>query len=252
MSTRPTRARVVGVPVDAVDEAGALGLIDDWMRVGGTHVAVGVNANVCNLAARDARFRAQVSAAELCYADGQSIVGAARLLGHPVPERLATTDLVHPLAALAAARGAGMFLYGGRPGVAERAADRLRRENPGLQVDTQDGYLPRERMPELLERLERLRPGILLVGLGDPLQQDWIARNRDQLEVPAVLSCGGLFDWLAGENRRAPGWMIRAGLEWLWRLIIEPRRLARRYLLGNPAFLLRLGWQLATRRRAGS
>nr|WP_281361011.1 WecB/TagA/CpsF family glycosyltransferase [Schumannella luteola] len=196
-------------------------------------------------------MRARLEAADLCYADGQSVVAAARLLGHPVPERLATTDVVHPLAARAAAAGVRVFLFGGRPGVAAQAAGRLRRENPGLEVAEQHGYLPPEHTSELLERIAAFRPGILLVGLGDPAQQDWIAANRHALTAPAVLSCGGLFDWLAGSHRRAPAWMIRAGLEWLWRLLIEPRRLARRYVLGNPAFVLRLARQLLRERGRG-
>ncbi|WP_255447280.1 WecB/TagA/CpsF family glycosyltransferase [Schumannella soli] len=251
MRLRPRRARVVGAPVDAVTEIELLDTIDDWIRDGGTHVAVGVNANVCNLAWRDGSFRRRLDDAELCYADGQSVVGAARLLGHPVPARLATTDIVHPVAARAAANGVRVFLFGGRPGVADRAAERLRRENPGLVTAQHDGYLGADDLPRLLARIDDFAPGILLVGLGDPAQQHWIAEHRDRLAVPAVLSCGGLFDWLAGEHRRAPAWMIRAGLEWLWRLVIEPRRLARRYLIGNPAFVLRLGRQLLRAGRRG-
>lgn len=242
------RGRVVSVPVDAVSEAEALEVVGRWIDDGGTHVAVGVNANVCNLAARDGRFRAAVEAADLCCADGQSIVIAARLLGLPVPERLATTDLVHPLVRLARDRGRAVFLFGSRPGVAERAAERLRRENPGLVVAVEHGYIPTDQLPELLQRIDRVDPALLFVGLGDPRQQEWIAENRPALRVPGVFSCGGLLDWLAGEHRRAPAWMIRLGLEWLWRLAIEPRRLARRYLIGNPAFLLRLARQLVRRR----
>lgn len=90
---------------------------------------------------------------------------------------------------------------------------------------------------------------VLLVGLGDPAQQEWVHEHRSRLHASAVLTCGGLFDWLSGTHRRAPRWMIGAGLEWLWRLLIEPRRLARRYLVGNPVFIARLLLQLLSRRR---
>lgn len=238
------RGMVVGVRVDPVSMDAAVSTILDWTADRQSpRVAIGVNAHVCNLASSDIQFRRHIEAADLSYADGQSIVWAARLLGIPVEERVATTDLVHPLMAACAAAGKRVFLFGGKPGVAQLAAERLLAENPGLSIRTNDGYVKPDEMGSLLESIAGHRTDVLLVGLGDPLQQEWIARHRDRLDVAAILSCGGLFDWISGQNKRAPRWMIRAGLEWLWRLIIEPRRLARRYLVGNPAFLARLGLQ---------
>ena len=238
----PARGRVVGVPIDALTSAELVETIFGWVAddAAPARSAVGVNAHVVNLAAGDTRFAADVGRADLAYADGQAVVWAARLLGTPVPERVATTDLIHPLAERAAAEGAPMFFYGGRPGVAALAAERLARAHPGLSIAVRDGYVPADRMGELVRQINESGARLLFVGLGDPLQQRWISEHRDELTVPAVLSCGGLFDWTSGSNRRAPRWMIRAGLEWLWRLIIEPRRLARRYLVGNPAFVLRV------------
>jgi N-acetylglucosaminyldiphosphoundecaprenol N-acetyl-beta-D-mannosaminyltransferase len=99
-------------------------------------------------------------------------------------------------------------------------------------------------MPHVIELINAFAPDILFVGLGDPLQQHWVETYRDQLNAPAILTCGGLFDWVSGDNRRAPRWMISSGFEWLWRLMIEPRRLASRYLIGNPVFLFRLARQV--------
>jgi N-acetylglucosaminyldiphosphoundecaprenol N-acetyl-beta-D-mannosaminyltransferase len=114
-----------------------------------------------------------------------------------------------------------------------------------------DGYVSEEDMPGLIAEIAAYDPYILLVGLGDPLQQAWLADHRSELHVPAVLTCGGLFDWVSGANRRAPQWMISAGLEWLWRLILEPRRLAKRYLAGNPVFMGRFTMQFLRSRFTG-
>jgi len=239
--TADTRGSVVGVPIDALSGEQLVDTIFSWVAdAGPTRSAIGVNAHVVNLAAGDEQFARDVRRADLAYADGQSVVWAARLLGTPVPERVATTDLIHPLAERAAAEGVRLFFYGGRPGVAALAAERLAVAHPGLSIAVRDGYVPAAEMAALVDEINATGAGLLFVGLGDPLQQRWISENRDALTVPAVLSCGGLFDWTSGSNRRAPRWMIRAGLEWLWRLIIEPRRLARRYLVGNPAFVLRV------------
>lgn len=121
-------------------------------------------------------------------------------------------------------------------GVAESAATKLRAKIPGLALRTHHGYVSADQIDGVLDDIAAHGTRILFVGMGDPAQQLWVDAHRDRLP-PAVLTCGGLFDWLSGSNRRAPEWMIRAGLEWLWRLIIEPRRLAKRYLLGNPSFM---------------
>ena len=243
------RIDVVGVPVDALTMAEVVETILLWTASTTVHVAVGVNADVCNQAAADRVLCGELAAADLNYADGQSIVWAARFLGRIIPERVATTDLIHPLAAACAQHGKKLFLYGGQPGVAERAAARLEAGSPGLRTETHDGFVSEQQMDRLVREINESGADILLVGLGDPLQQRWVSLHRSELTVPVVLTCGGLFDWTSGARRRAPGWMIGSGLEWLWRLLLEPRRLAKRYLLGNPAFLLRLGIEILHNRR---
>jgi len=246
------RTVVVGVPIDLVEQNQIVNIVMDWTNTPQTRVAVGVNAMVCNLAATNPDFHRKLVTADLSYADGQSIVWATRLLGGQAPERVATTDLIHPLAASSALTGKKLFFYGGKPGVAERAAARLREAQPGLLIETRDGYVPHSGMAQLVNEINASGAHILFVGLGDPLQQDWVSKYRGQLTVPAILTCGGLFDWVSGDNKRAPSWMISAGLEWLWRLVIEPRRLATRYLLGNPAFLYRLGKQVVSAGRGST
>jgi N-acetylglucosaminyldiphosphoundecaprenol N-acetyl-beta-D-mannosaminyltransferase len=243
LSELPSQVAVVGVPVAPLSMAEVVETVIGWTASDRVHVAVGVNAAVCNLAASDARFKTMLLDSDLAYADGQSIVWAGRVLGLPMPERVATTDLIHPLLQACAEHGKRVFLFGGKPDVVARAARRMQDEAPGLRIAYSHGYRPADETEQLLQEIHDFGTDVLLVGLGDPLQQEWIAGVRDSLRVPAVLTCGGLFDWTSGERPRAPHWMISAGLEWLWRLMIEPRRLAGRYLLGNPAFLLRLAGQ---------
>ena len=235
---------VAGVRVDAFTERSLADAVVGWARGSGRHVAVGVNAHVCNLARRDPELR-RFLGAHTTYADGQSIVWAARLLGGRLPGRLATTDVAEPVLRAAAAAGVPVYFLGAAEGVAEAAARRLRVRIPGVRIRTHHGYFAAQETPRILADVAAHGTGILFVGLGDPAQERWVAAHADHLP-PAVLTCGGLFDWLSGAHRRAPRWMIRAGLEWLWRLLIEPRRLARRYLVGNAQFLTALARQRMT------
>jgi len=248
---RGTDARVLGVPVNRITRVDTVETIMQWTTAPGLRVAVGVNAAVCNLAARDRHFRRALLEADLRYPDGQSVVWASRLLGVGLPERIATTDVVNPLAAVAAERDKRVFLYGSKPGVAARAAARLREANPGLVIDARDGYPAAGEMRGVIDQINAFGPHLLFVGLGDPGQQYWIQAHRHELNAPVILTCGGLFDWASGDNPRAPRWMLASGLEWLWRLMLEPRRLGARYLIGNPAFLLRLARQLLGGRTRG-
>lgn len=234
---------VAGVRVDSFTSASLTSRVVEMATTDGVDVAVGINAHVCNQARKDERFRELLTAATT-YADGQSIVWAARLLGGHLPERLATTDVAVSILEAAADAQIPVFFLGAAEGVAEEAARRLRTAVPGLQLRTHDGYFSPAETDGVLTDIEAFGTGILFVGMGDPDQQLWIDTHRTHLP-PAVLTCGGLFDWLSGSNPRAPRWMIRAGLEWLWRVGLEPRRLGRRYLLGNPAFIaavLRQRW----------
>lgn len=239
-SASRTEAGIPDLPIFAESMTDLVDILAAWSDSRAFHLAIGVNANVSNLMARSARFARDVLAADLRYADGQSIVWAARLFGLHLAERIATTDLAEPLATRLAAEGRRLFFLGGAPGVGEAAAERLRATIPGLQVRTSDGFRGPEATERILQEIREFRTDVLLVGLGDPAQLDFVVANRDRLGSITVLTCGGLFDWLSGRMRRAPRWMIRSGLEWFWRLMIEPRRLFRRYVIGNPRFVARM------------
>lgn len=244
-----TSVDVVGVRVKVVDTDDLIDEVMSWS--GPPRIAMPINAHVCNQVAQSAEFDELVRAADVRYPDGQSIVWAVRLLGVNCRERVATTDFARPLAVRCAAEGKRIFLFGGVPGVAAAAADCLRAHAPGLDVDFCHGYLSDEGMPSLVERINQFDPHVVFVGLGDPLQLQWAIAHRDALRSPAILTCGGLFDWLSGRHRRPPDWWVEYGLEWVWRLWLEPRRLGRRYLLGNPRFVARLGSQWLRAKRMG-
>ncbi len=239
------RREILGAPVDLVDgETWVLGL-RRWLADGTPGTAIGVNANLVNLARRDPVLSAAIQSAELAYADGQAVVWAGRLLGWPVPGRLPTTDMVHPLCDMLAETGSSVFLFGGEDGVAAEAASTLQDKHPGLVVaGFAHGFVPRDREDELIALINASGAEVLLVGMGDPIQQLWVARNRPKLRAQVVLTCGGLFNWVNGKQPRPPAWLISMGMEWAWRMAFEPRRLWKRYVVGNPQFMAHLGLAL--------
>ncbi|HZD37356.1 MAG TPA: WecB/TagA/CpsF family glycosyltransferase [Actinomycetes bacterium] len=243
------RAEVMGVPLDACSAEQFVATVERWVDDGDRQFAVPVNAHLVNLANRDPELAQLLRRSGLNYADGQSVVWAARLLGHPVPERVPTTEMIYPIADMLARRRFPVFLLGGRPQVVEAAARRLRRRRPGLEIaGTQHGYFDAAEDRLVLQRVNDSRARVLLVGLGNPKQEKWVWEHLGDLRPNAILTCGGLYDWVSGRKRRAPAWLHRIGLEWLWRLLIEPRRLFRRYVVGNPQFCLRLARTLWGRR----
>lgn len=208
-----------------------------WALDGRHATVVGVNAHVVNLCARDPAFAAAVAAADLNFPDGQSIVWAAALFGHRPRGRVPLTHLTAHLCASWAAADLPVYLLGSRPGVAARAARRLSGEHGLRVVGTQHGYFSDADAGGVVEHINRSGARILVVGLGNPRQELWVARHRDVLAPPVTLTCGGWLDWTAGQRRTCPPWIYRMGLEWAYRLGQEPRRLFARYVLGNPRFV---------------
>jgi N-acetylglucosaminyldiphosphoundecaprenol N-acetyl-beta-D-mannosaminyltransferase len=243
-----------GVPVDRVTAAAALDRIEGLIaaRAGGAVFTPNVDHVV--LAARNGALAAAYRRVELSLADGMPVVWASRLLGAPVPEKVSGADLVFPLAERAARRGWRLYLLGGAPGTAEEAARRLRALFPALTVAGTDAPLLSAAAgdpgsPAALERLRAARPDLVLVALGAPKQELWIDRHRAALRPAVAVGVGAALDFVAGRARRAPRLVSRAGLEWLWRLGHEPRRLWRRYLVQDPAFAAILWRELRARRR---
>jgi N-acetylglucosaminyldiphosphoundecaprenol N-acetyl-beta-D-mannosaminyltransferase len=240
--------RILDVEVDAVtlDEAvDMIGEAVDARRGHGRatfHVAT-VNPEFVMRARWDVAFRRVLRACSLRTADGVGITLAARILGHPLPERVPGVEMVVALAQSAAVRGDRIFLLGGAPGVADAAAERLQQVAPGVQVvGTMAGDPSEAGDAEALAAIRAASPDVILVAFGAPGQELWNARNLEVSGAAVGLGVGGALDYLAGRARRAPSWMRRFGLEWLFRLVTQPRRARRMSVL--PVFLL-----LAVRQR---
>jgi N-acetylglucosaminyldiphosphoundecaprenol N-acetyl-beta-D-mannosaminyltransferase len=246
------RTDFLGLPLHKVSLWPLVSWLDGEIQAGRRRVLLGLYAACVPVALQNERYRADLEAADLVYADGMGVVWGSGLLGDRVPEKMATTDMLPPIAALAAAKGYRVYLLGGAPGVADRAAERLQQTHRGLIIaGTHHGYFDVEQPAPVLAEVRDARPDILFVGLGVPLQERFVTRWRDDLGATAILTCGGLFDFASGRTPRCPAWMTAAGLEWVYRLGLEPKRLWRRYLIDNGRYLLQLGRGMGRQRRWG-
>jgi N-acetylglucosaminyldiphosphoundecaprenol N-acetyl-beta-D-mannosaminyltransferase len=235
---------VLGVGVDRITVEGLHAEVARLIRRRGG-IVLNANAHCLNLCHEDEGLRDFFAAADLVFCDGAGVRLAARMLGDHLPERITYADWLPRLAALAEERGFSLFFLGARPGVAGEAARRLRASHPDLRiVGVRHGYFDHwARSPEngsVVAEINAARPDVLLVGLGMPLQERWLMENLHGLDVGVALTGGAVFDYASGRLRRGPRLLTDNGLEWLARLIVEPRRLWRRYLLGNPLFLARV------------
>lgn len=212
-----------------------------------------VNAQFICLARAKRQFSELVSKADMVVADGMSVVAASRLLGHPCPERVAGVDLLVNLCERAAQTGASVYFLGGKPGAAEKTAMRLCAQFPGLNVTGIDcppmGFDKNPiQMAAVPASITSVAPDFLFVGLGAPKQEIWINQYASVLPVKTMIGVGGSFEMLSGELPRAPRWMQRACLEWLFRLRLEPGRLWKRYPIGNLRFMQIVAFQWALHR----
>ncbi len=201
-----------------------------------------LNAHVINSAAKDAAYARVLDGADRLFADGSGMALAAKLSGEQLIDNVNGTDLLPLLCAAAARAGQKLFLLGGKPGVALEAAVTLGRMGfADVIAGTHHGYVKRggKEEAEALDAVNSSGASILLIGMGVPVQDIWIARNFDKLSSPVVMGVGGLFDFFAGNVSRAPTALRGAGMEWVWRLAQEPKRMWKRYLVGNVSFMAR-------------
>ncbi|MBN2209618.1 MAG: WecB/TagA/CpsF family glycosyltransferase [Candidatus Coatesbacteria bacterium] len=204
------------------------------------HQIAYLNVDCINQYYRNSAYKEIIDGADLVYADGMGVVWASRLFGVSLPERLTAADFIDNVCQLCQEKGFSIFLLGSEPGVAQMAADKLLERFPKLKVaGVEDGFFDAENEEKVVGRISAASPDILLVGMSVPKQEFWIRRHIDRLGVPVCWGVGALFEFISGFTRRAPKWMGDYGLEWLYRLILEPSRLWRRYLLGNVSFALR-------------
>jgi N-acetylglucosaminyldiphosphoundecaprenol N-acetyl-beta-D-mannosaminyltransferase len=239
------RAHVLGVEVDRLDMRGTVARCHELVESDEPAQHVCVNAAKVVAVQRDERLREIVARCDLVSADGQAVVWAARLLRQPVPERVAGIDLMHELLALAEREGWSVYFLGARPDVLARAVERICERHPGLLVAGQrDGYFTAEEEDEVCEAIRAARPHMLFVAMSSPRKEYWLGEHARRLGVPFSMGIGGALDVEAGVSRRAPRWMQRAGLEWSFRLLQDPRRLLGRYIVGNARFLALVAQEL--------
>ncbi len=229
---------IMGVLIDRTRRDQVLSQVDAFVRSRKTHQIVTVNVDFLNIAHRDPSFVRLLNNAAIAVPDGMPLLWVSRIVGHPLPERITGTDLLDGCARLAAQRGYRMFLLGAAPGVADEAAALLQRRYPGLNVV--GTYAPPECVEfdpaenlHIHDLVRAAQPDLLFVALGTPKQEKWIYQNLQELGVPVCVGVGGVFNFITGRIPRAPQPFQRAGLEWLFRLLLEPRRLWHRYLVDD-------------------
>lgn len=202
------------------------------------HTVITANAGILCMMRRDPELRTACRNGDLVLADGMSVVWAARAAARPVPERVAGVDLMTRLLAAAGERRLRVYFLGARPEVVTKLADDCARRYPGLVVaGRRDGYFSPAEHAAIVEEIRAAEPHLLFVGMPTPFKEVFCERHRARLGVPVVMGVGGSFDVLAGYVRRAPRWLQAIGMEWSWRLLMEPRKMWRRYLTTNSEFL---------------
>ena len=236
---------IFGVKIHPVEVEELHWKIDNFINNGSHALILNVNINCLNLAFENEWLRSFLNSAELVFCDGAGVVLGARLLGKSIPERITYADWMWQLAEFASNHNFSFFFLGGRPGIPAKAAKRLGEKFPGIKIlgthhgyfDKMDGSLENEKV---IKTINQMSPNILIIGFGMPIQERWLMENWEKLDANIVLTGGAVFDYISGDLHRAPAWMTDNGLEWLGRVLIEPRRLWRRYLIGIPLFYWRI------------
>ncbi|HEX2160771.1 MAG TPA: WecB/TagA/CpsF family glycosyltransferase [Thermoleophilaceae bacterium] len=232
---------LLGLPCAVIDVEGAREFAVRAVEGGEFNSVLFANAAKVVMAESDAELRAALFDATLLAADGQSLVWASRILGQPLPERVAGIDYMLDLLQVADSRGWRVFFLGGRDEVLEAVEDYCRRRHPGLIVaGRHNGYFGPERDAEVAAIVRKSDADVMFVGMPSPRKELWIDRQGPATGVSLAVASGGSFDVIAGVVRRAPALWQRLGLEWFWRVVQEPRRLWKRYLTTNSRFLAKV------------
>jgi N-acetylglucosaminyldiphosphoundecaprenol N-acetyl-beta-D-mannosaminyltransferase len=226
-----------GLHVHCVTMAQTLETIDQFIRSRDPHHVVTLDASMCVFVRDDADLKKIVSSAELITPDGAGILWACRKYGNPLPEKVSGVEIVEQLCSLSMEKGYRLFFFGAAPGVAKDAAVNMQLKYPGCAiVGARDGFFSSEDEPAIVEQIQSAQPDILCVALGIPKQEKWIAKYREELGVPVLIGVGGTFDVHSGRVKRAPKWMQKLSLEWLYRLAKNPKKIGK--VMTLPKFVL--------------
>jgi N-acetylglucosaminyldiphosphoundecaprenol N-acetyl-beta-D-mannosaminyltransferase len=248
------KSRIFEIPIDLGRPDELLRMVTGWVGTGSQRRVMYVNAHVLNQSQERPELREALQQADLVYCDGYGVRIAAKALELPTPHRMTGADWIWTLAALCEDTGRSIYLLGSEPGIARQASQRLQDTFPDLRIaGSHHGFfsIGSPHAERVVEDINAKQPDILLVGMGTPKQERWVQQYAESIDVDVLWTVGALFDYVSGRVPRAPGWLADNGLEWIFRLGVEPQRMWRRYLLGNPVFLSRVLAQARTRTEPG-
>ena len=229
------------IPIRNVSKERAVQLIWDHLEQTGPSEIHFVNAHCINVSVRDEQYRNILQSSAAVFPDGTGIRKAGDALNHPIADNVNGTDLFPMICERCGRSGKRLYLLGGKPSVAEKcAAWADNRAGSPITAGFHDGYFSKEETPSVIQEINASGCDILLVGMGVPSQEMWLREHLGELRVPVVMGVGGLFDYYSGTIPRAPLLMRKMGIEWVWRLMMEPRRMWKRYIIGNVQFLRRV------------
>lgn len=233
------QAEILGVNVNSLTMRQAVEAVQQFIAEKRTALVATANAEMLMRATADEELKDILNQADLVVPDGAGTVWAANYLGTPMPERVAGYDLAQELMRDAPAKGHKIYFFGSAPGVADKAREKAFELYPGIQiVGTRNGYFTEADEPEIIAEIKAASPDILLAALGVPKQEKWLKKHLHELQVPVSIGVGGTLDVMAGVMQRAPLWMQKAKLEWLFRALKQPSRAGR--LLALPKFVCRV------------
>ena len=237
---KKNRVNILGVPVDMVDKEQASAVFAEIFQQPGCSMIVTPNSEIVQNASKDEELRSLIASADLIIPDGIGLVYASKVMGCPLSERVTGIDFLESIIARLAQTGESIFFFGSKPGVADEAADRMKKKYPGLRVaGTQNGYFQPEEEALIVKQINESGADFLCVALGAPKQERFLAQHRDEFtSVRGAIGVGGSLDVWAGNLKRAPEFYRNHGLEWLYRFIQQPTRFKR--MLTLPVFMLRV------------
>lgn len=220
----------------------AVALIEQVISVGDKQCVSFINADCLNISCKDQDYHSLLNSQSIVLPDGAGIKIACQMIGEKLEANLNGTDLLPRLWKSSPSKGYSFYLLGAEPGVTERMKQNLEETYPGVHIaGHHHGYFKQgEETEEVIRKINASKPNILLVAFGAPRQEKWIFEHQDKIDSNVLMGVGGLFDFYSGDKKRAPMWMRNTGLEWVYRLYLEPGRLWRRYIVGNPLFVYRV------------
>jgi len=230
-----------GVKISSISLEETLSQVDQWVQSRTLSYIVTPNVDHLVKLRGDAEFRRIYETASLVLPDGMPVLWAAGFLGTPLKEKISGSDLFLEICSIAVERGYKLFFLGGRPSAAYGTAEALRKKHPniniaGVRCPPLGFEKDKEENSNIVDMIKKANPDILFVGLGSPKQEKWIYAHRYEYQAPVSIGIGGSFEFVSGMVKRAPKWMQRIGLEWLWRIMMEPGRLWKRYLIDDMPF----------------